>query len=48
MATIAFKVLEKWMKADKRQDTYEMYIALLDALSKINRNDLVIFVKKGT
>ena len=47
VATIAFKVLEKWMKADKRQDTCEMYIALLDALSKIGRNDLVAFVKAG-
>ena len=47
VGTIAFKVLEKWMKADKRQDTYEMYNELLDALSKISRNDLVEFVKTG-
>ncbi|KAI0227094.1 hypothetical protein LSAT2_022443 [Lamellibrachia satsuma] len=47
VAVIAVKILEKWMKADKSQDMYKMYIALLDALSKMEKNDLVRFVKDG-
>ena len=44
VATITLKVLEKWMNADKRQDTFEMYKDLLGALSDMKRNDLVKFV----
>ena len=47
VANTALKILEKWMKADKRQDMYEMYNELLDALSSFGRNDLVLFVKAG-
>ena len=47
MANIALKVLEKWMNAKEGQDMYTMYNELLEALSSIERNDLVEFIKVG-
>ena len=46
-ANIALKVLEKWMNAKEGQDMYSMYNELLKALSRIERNDLVEFIKVG-
>ena len=47
VANIALKILEKWRNAKEGQDMYNMYNELLKALSKIERNDLVEFIKVG-